>query len=95
MYTPKTKEWFIERIGKRIFRDGQCLKNEKKCCETCKFVFENGLIVADENHAEYLSMIDVDFAVEGIFSNYRDNKSAGVKNCNGEDAIINKVEVIK
>lgn len=73
-YTPKTKEWFIERIGKRIYRDTQCLKNEEDCCTTCKDVSKNGLVVADVLHAEYLSSIDADFAVEGIYSNYRDIK---------------------
>jgi len=73
-YTPKTKEWFIERIGKKIFRDRQCLRDEEDCCATCRNVRENGLVIADEEHAKYLAMIDCDFAVEGIYSNYRDEK---------------------
>lgn len=73
-YTPKTREWFSERIGKRIYRDSQCLKDKEECCETCKHISENGLIVADEFHAGYLSDIDHDFASEGIYSNYRDTK---------------------
>lgn len=73
-YTPKTKKWFTARIGNKIFRDSQCLRDKKECCSTCKHVRENGLVVADEEHAEYLSMIDCDFAAKGIYSNYRDEK---------------------
>jgi len=68
-YTPKTKEWFIERIGKTIYRD------KVGCnCKDCNINFEKGLIVVDEQHAEYLADIDGDFATDGQFMNYRDEK---------------------
>lgn len=70
-YIPKSKEWFMERIGKRIFRD---MQGETHCCSTCRDAVENGLIVIDEEYAEYLACIDAEFASEGIFSNYRDKK---------------------
>jgi hypothetical protein len=73
-YTPKTKEWFMDRIGKKIYRDSQCIKDKEHCCASCKDVFDNGLIVRDESHADYLAMIDMDFGAEGIYSNYRDAK---------------------
>jgi hypothetical protein len=42
-------EWFIERIGKRVFR------LENFCsCEVCKDVHKNGLIILDKHHADYL-----------------------------------------
>ena len=42
-------EWFIERIGKRVFR------LENVCsCEVCKDVHKNGLIILDKHHADYL-----------------------------------------
>lgn len=45
----KTKNWFIKKINKRIYR------NKGTCeCSTCKEVEKNGLIVMDENHAEYI-----------------------------------------
>jgi len=72
-YSPKTKQWFVERIGKRIYRDSQCVSGER-CCSTCDEVTKTGLVVADEQHAEYLAMIDMDFGAEGICSNYRDTK---------------------
>lgn len=43
------KQWFIERIGKRIFRE-----NNHCPCAICLDVFENGLIITDEMHAIYL-----------------------------------------
>ena len=67
MYIPKSKEWFTQRIGKRIYRDS-C----RDCCPHCKKVQEKGLIVYDEMHASYLADVDMDFGAEGIFSNYRD-----------------------
>jgi len=69
MYIPKPKEWFIERIGKRVYRD-----DTGKCCLICDKIVRRGLIVLDKLHAEYLAMIDMDFGAEGIFCNYRDNK---------------------
>jgi len=46
------KQWFIDRIGKRVFR------TESSCsCGVCKMVFEQGLIIIDEMHADYLYMI--------------------------------------
>jgi len=67
-YKPKTKEWFLERVGKRIFRD----KQKELCCQTCGMVEVYGLVIIDEEHAFYLSHIDSDFANDGVYSNYRD-----------------------
>ena len=42
-------DWFKQRIGKRVFR------TESSCkCDICNKVYENGLIVMDEYHADYL-----------------------------------------
>lgn len=68
IYIPKSKQWFIERIGKRIYRDS------RTCCLHCADVGENGLLVCDEQHASYLAGVDADFGSEGVFSNYRDEK---------------------
>jgi hypothetical protein len=43
------KQWFIDRIGKRIYR-----KNNICDCQVCVHVHEQGLIIADEKHAIYL-----------------------------------------
>lgn len=78
-YKPKPKSWFMKRIGKRIYSD------DIKCCSQCRTIvllscrlnhknYKNGLIVSDERHADYLSMIDHHFAFEGIYFNYRDKK---------------------
>lgn len=43
------KQWFLDRIGKKVFRtNGQCK------CEVCANVVKNGLIIAGELHAIYL-----------------------------------------
>ena len=68
VYIPKPKEWFVKRIGKRIYRDkGSCE------CQTCERIEKEGLIVRDKSHADYLTAIDSDFGAEGQFCNYRDN----------------------
>ena len=67
----QTQQWFVERIGKRIFRD----KNNPPCgCHTCNEIEKNGMIITDENHAQYLFDIQNEFADGGHYLNYRDNK---------------------
>ena len=45
----REKQWFIDRIGKRIYR------KENFCpCPICVNVQKQGLIVLNENHAIYL-----------------------------------------
>jgi hypothetical protein len=43
------KQWFIDRIGKRIYR-----KNNICNCPTCLQVHQVGLIITDKDHAIYL-----------------------------------------
>lgn len=50
--TEKTESWFIERIGKRIYR-GPVNCN----CPMCKKVTTHGLLINDERHADYLYMV--------------------------------------
>lgn len=72
-YKPKNRRWFTQRIGKRIYRDKQHNSDQKgACCATCADVEQNGLVVRDKDHAEYLAMIDADFAACGVYINYRD-----------------------
>ncbi len=61
-------QWFKDRIGKVVYRD------YNKCdCKDCEYILENGKLIRDEQDAEYLYMIQNDFAEE-IFLNYRDEK---------------------
>ena len=43
------KQWFIDRIGKRIYREKNVCN-----CEVCTAVHKEGLIITDEQHANYL-----------------------------------------
>jgi hypothetical protein len=52
-------EWFYKRIGKRVYRD----KNPCNC-RWCKEIFENGIIVKDEDHCRYLSMVANDLQLK-------------------------------
>lgn len=61
------KEWFVNRIGKRIYR------NKNACeCKACQAINKNGLIVANKLHAQYLYDIEQDFNAEGILVRYFD-----------------------
>jgi len=44
-----TKQWFIKRIGKHIYRKGGTCR-----CRHCKNVLEFGLDIMDNTHADYL-----------------------------------------
>jgi hypothetical protein len=46
---PHNKQWFINRIGKRIYR-----KKNLCDCNECVNVHSNGLVIIDEMHADYL-----------------------------------------
>jgi hypothetical protein len=61
----RTKEWFINRIGKRVYRD------HHDCCVSCEDVAKNGLTVSDYKHADYLYSLQLDFHREGLELNYR------------------------
>lgn len=63
------EKWFIERIGKRVYR------NETSCqCIVCKGVAENGLIIHDKMHADYLYDCESESNGEGIPLRYFDTK---------------------
>ncbi len=45
------KQWFIDRVGKRIYR------TETTCrCSSCVDVYMRGLVIIDEQHADYLHL---------------------------------------
>jgi hypothetical protein len=46
-------QWFIDRIGKRVFRDKD-ISSYICSCDICKNIFEKGLIILDKEHAQYL-----------------------------------------
>ncbi len=43
-------QWFMERIGKRIYRRVR----KDKCCAHCQKVVDEGLVLADRQHADYV-----------------------------------------
>jgi len=44
-----TEKWFINRIGKRIYR-----KPTSCSCESCMKVAEKGVVIIDWQHAVYM-----------------------------------------
>ena len=54
-----TKQWFISRINKRIFR-----LTKYKCCQQCDVTYKNGLIVSNKFHAKCLFMYQNDLNYE-------------------------------
>jgi hypothetical protein len=45
----KELQWFLDRIGQRIYRENNFCN-----CEICLETWKNGLIVLDDFHARYL-----------------------------------------
>lgn len=63
------KQWFIDRIGKRVFR------NRNTCdCEICEKTYTEGLIICDLQHACYLYDVECEYNREGIKIKYFDTK---------------------
>ena len=63
------EQWFIDRIGKRVFR------NKTSCkCEICGNVYEQGLTISDKNHAMYLSEMEFEYTKDGTPIKYFDTK---------------------
>lgn len=54
------KQWFLNRIGKRIFR----LTKTSCECNSCVNVYENGTIILDKQHAEYLFLCQNEMELE-------------------------------
>ena len=50
--------WFIGRIGKKIYRDTVDCK-----CSGCTDGTENGILVHDKDHAEYLYNVQLDMDI--------------------------------
>lgn len=68
------QKWFIERIGKRVFR------NKTSCtCKTCENVYLNGLIISDEMHAYYLCTCEAEYTLEGNPLKYFDTKEESIQ----------------
>ena len=66
----KDKQWFLDRIGKRVFRDTHTDNSE-----LAKAVKETGVVIKDELHADYMFSIQQEFYLDcGIDLNYRDEK---------------------
>ena len=54
-------QFFIDHIGKRIFRTrNECKANKGHNCSICEDVYQNGLIVEDSIHASYLASIEAE-----------------------------------
>lgn len=55
---------FIDRIGKRIYRDATTC-----WCDDCEIITKAWLVIFNENHAKHLHSVSCDYPIE-----YRDNK---------------------
>ena len=57
-------QFFIDHIGKRVFRPRNgCKGNKGKSCDHCERSYQNGLIVADESLASYLASIEAETGI--------------------------------
>lgn len=52
-------QWFIERIGNRVWRKTNSCK-----CNDCARVVKNGLIISNKNHAIYLTDVSSEMGIK-------------------------------
>ena len=52
-------KWFTNRIGKRIYR-----KPTTCTCQKCKDVANDGLLVGNEFHAQYIHICQYDLGID-------------------------------
>lgn len=63
-------KWFHSKVGMRLYR------NDNRCdCPICQKVLENGLLVDDINHANYLYDSELDYTAGGHPLRYFDTKA--------------------
>lgn len=55
----KSLKWFENRVGKKIYRKAVDCQ-----CSACKDGTENGILVHDKDHAEYLYNVQLDLEIE-------------------------------
>ncbi len=60
-------EWFKERVGKRVFRNGNMCT-----CAVCTDVYKFGLIISDDLHAIYLSDTELAYNLDNTPLKYFD-----------------------
>lgn len=63
------KQWFIDRIGKRVHRSKVNCK-----CEKCMYVYENGVVIEDETHAIASYDAETELSAKGSNLRYFDSK---------------------
>ena len=67
-------QWFIDRIGKRVFRNATSCK-----CAICKEAHKVGFIISDEFHAHYLHDTVGSYAADGDVLKYFDTKKEQIE----------------
>ena len=63
------RKWFVDKIGKRVWRTKSSCK-----CEHCKKVYEKGLKIHDDLHADYLYCIENEIGLKYFSSEKERNK---------------------
>lgn len=71
-YTER-EQFFIDRIGKRVYRNAACP------CLVCQNIHKNGIIVENELHANYLADMEAEFTIDGHPLKYFDTKEEALE----------------
>ncbi len=61
------EKWFNDRIGKLVYRNKTTCK-----CPTCDGVYQAGVLIFDQMHANYLEMCEAEYNIEGTPLRYFD-----------------------
>lgn len=65
----KDKQWFIDRIGKFVYRDSNGCE-----CSVCKSIVEYGFKIHGPEQVDVLFDTQNSLSEDGIYLNYRDEK---------------------
>lgn len=65
----KREQWFHDRVWKIVWR------GKTSCtCAICDDVYENGLLIRNADHAQYVSEVEAEYNHDGIKMKYFDTK---------------------
>lgn len=66
------KRWFIDRIELRVYRNNTHCQYEEVICKMCLDIYNNGIVILDDMHANYLFMLESEMTREGTPLRYFD-----------------------
>lgn len=69
----KREQWLMDRIGRIVYRP------KTNCtCDICNQVYLHGVMIADKDHAQYLSEMEIEYTLDGTPMEYFDTRQEAI-----------------